>query len=339
MRRPGDKLRPILSTVLEGGCWSAFSAPNDLSRGFPSSSRKPQEFQGGTITPTGVLITSNFYSIPNVNTQSSNEPNESLAEILPVVDAVLASLDRRLPTHVSREDLASAGKLALVQALNRFDGPTHEARAYCFTRVRGAVFDELRRLDPLSRRTRTQVTLVQRASAQLESALGRPPSLVEVAGATGFKHEKVRQLERIVTATAVRSLNETREDGEPLHQIADVQAANPACYAEEEDLAATLHSALARIPQNQAYVLRRYHLEDATLEEIASELSVSRERVRQLRVSAEKRLKSDVLVMALWESMAASLTPEWSLLSWVMLVHCITHEQEASGLIIDNISS
>lgn len=241
-----------------------------------------------------------------MKTQSTNDQPESIAEILPVVDAVLASLDRRLPTHVSREDLASAGKLALVQALNRFDGPTNEARAYCFTRVRGAVFDELRRLDPLSRRTRTQVSLVQKAAAFLENSLGRAPSDLEVSEATGIRHDKIRQLERIATATALRSLNETGEDGEPIHQIPDIQAVSPAGFAEDEDLATTIQSALERIPTNQAYVLRRYHFEDATLEEIASELGVSRERVRQLRVAAEKKLKSDVLVMALWESLDAA---------------------------------
>ena len=89
----------------------------------------------------------------------------SLADTLSVVDAVLAALDRRLPVHVSRDDLASAGKLALIEALLRFDGPPEQARAYCYVRVRGAVLDELRRLDPLSRYTRAQVTLVRSAAA------------------------------------------------------------------------------------------------------------------------------------------------------------------------------
>ena len=80
----------------------------------------------------------------------------SLADTLSVVDAVLAALDRRLPVHVSRDDLASAGKLALIEALLRFDGPPEQARAYCYVRVRGAVLDELRRLDPLSRYTRAR---------------------------------------------------------------------------------------------------------------------------------------------------------------------------------------
>src|SRR5882762_8619502 len=104
----------------------------------------------------------------------------SLADTLSVVDAVLGTLDRRLPVHVSRDDLASAGKLALIEALLRFDGPSEQARAYCYVRVRGAVLDELRRLDPLSRDARARVTLVRRATIALERQLKREPTPEEI---------------------------------------------------------------------------------------------------------------------------------------------------------------
>src|SRR3954466_1873560 len=124
----------------------------------------------------------------------------SLADTLRVVDAVLGAIERRIPAHVSRDDLASAGKLALIEALLRFNGPTEQVRAYCYVRVRGAVFDELRRLDPLSRHTRTQVTLVRRAAAALERELGRAALANEIAAVTGFSSDAVAQLERLATA-------------------------------------------------------------------------------------------------------------------------------------------
>src|SRR5690349_6782011 len=116
----------------------------------------------------------------------SSSSTVSLADSLSVVDEVLIALDRRLPVHVSRDDLASAGKLALIEALLRFNGPPEQARAYCFVRVRGAILDELRRLDPLSRHTRAQVTLVRRARAALERKLNRAPLVGEIAAFTGF---------------------------------------------------------------------------------------------------------------------------------------------------------
>ena len=63
-----------------------------------------------------------------------------------------------------------------------------------------------------------------------------------------------------------------------------------------------MHEALARLSPNQAFVVRRYYLEDATLEEIADQVGVSKERVRQIREAGEKKLRADEAVLALWRS-------------------------------------
>lgn len=229
-------------------------------------------------------------------------PAASLADTLSVVDAVLAALDRRLPAHVSRDDLASAGKLALIEALLRFDGPAEQARAYCYVRVRGAVLDELRRLDPLSRHTRAQVTLVRRASAALEREFGRAPSTSEIAALTGLSPNAVSQLERLAAAAQACSVDETDADGEHLLALIDTDAACPARSAETLDAYASLHAALDQLPPNHARVLRRYYLEDATLDDIANELGISKERVRQIREAAEKKLREEFVVLALWQT-------------------------------------
>lgn len=229
-------------------------------------------------------------------------PAVPLADTLSVVDAVLAALDRRLPAHVSRDDLASAGKLALIEALLRFDGPPEQARAFCYVRVRGAVFDELRRLDPLSRHTRAQVTLVRRAAAALERDLGRPPVAGEIAAVTGLAPRAVAQLEQLAAAARSSSVDATDVDGESLHALVDPDAACPARSAETGDTYASLHAALDQLPPNHGRVLRRYYLEEATLDDIAVELGVSKERVRQIREAAEKKLRADFVVLALWQS-------------------------------------
>ena len=230
----------------------------------------------------------------------------SLADTLSVVDAVIVALDRRLPTHVSRDDLASAGKLALIEALLRFDGAPEQARAYCYVRVRGAVLDELRRLDPLSRHTRTQVTLIRRAAEALERELGRAPVASEIAAVTGLSTDAVAQLDRLATAAQACSADETNSDGEQLHALIDNDAACPARSAENGDTYASLHIALNQLPPNHARVLRRYYLEDATLDDIANELGVSKERVRQIRESAEKKLRDEFVVLALWQSVLST---------------------------------
>ena len=227
----------------------------------------------------------------------------SFTETISVVDAVLAAVARRVPPQVSREDLASTGKLALVEALLRYSGPPEQTRAYCYVRVRGAVLDELRRLDPLSRHGRAQVTAVRRARAALEQRLGRAPTTDEVAAVTGFPAAAVDRVDQLALAAAVCSIDETDDEGGLRHMLADPNAACPARSAESDDATASVQAALERLAPNQAHVLRRYYLDDATLEDIAAELGVSKERVRQIREAAEKKLRADFIVLALWQSL------------------------------------
>ena len=224
----------------------------------------------------------------------------SIEDHLDVVDAALAPLARRLPASVSREDLASAGRLALVETLSDFEGPHHEARAYAFTRVRGAMLDELRRLDPLSRRARARVSTVRRAAAEIAQEVGREATTAEVAEATGFSTEEVRQTEQL--AVVVEAYVGDPDEVDRFSRVPDEGTVSPIEFAESAELAELVHEALARLSPNQAFVVRRYYLEDATLEEIADQVGVSKERVRQIREAGEKKLRADETVQALWRA-------------------------------------
>lgn len=230
---------------------------------------------------------------------TSSPPESQLTDTLSVVDSVLRHVGRRLPAHVARDDLASAGKLALVEALLRFTGPPEEARAYCYARVRGAVFDELRRLDPLSRRTRARVNAVTRATTQLTGELGREPADYEIAEVTGLSVTAVREATRLVLSDPYPL--DGCADGAPF-ELPDADAPCPAESAAAGDTATSLQEALDRLLPNQALALRRYYLDEATLDDIAAELGVSRERARQVREAGEKRLRADFIVLALWQS-------------------------------------
>ena len=232
-------------------------------------------------------------------------PQLTLADILPIVDSVVAQMSARLPSHVAAEDLASAGKIALIEAARDVHGLTADAfRAYCYTRVRGAVLDELRRLDPLSRGSRAQVRLIQRAVAALEVDLGRAPTLDEVAAATGLSASTVRKTEELATAAVALSLDAEVEGRALL--VEDTTTLSPAHVAEASDLLASLHLALARLPAKQAFVLRRCYLEDAEMGVVAVELQVSLPRVHQLRTAGEKRMREDLEVLHAWESLVSN---------------------------------
>lgn len=220
----------------------------------------------------------------------------ALAELLDLVDQAVGSLTTRLPPNVDRDDLLSVGKLALIAARRRYDGPPDEIRAYCFVRVRGAMLDELRRLDPLRRARRDRLRAVARAQHALFDVLGRSPTTYEIAVATECSCAEVEAALADLAA---------EEGGEAVvwQNLPDVDTPSPVESVELSDLQDHLHEALVRLPSGQAHAVRRYHLEDAPLDAIAAELGVSRERARQLRVAGEKRLRADLLVLAVWQSL------------------------------------
>ncbi len=217
----------------------------------------------------------------------------ALDSVLDIVDTALATLSRRLPEGVSREDLASVGKVALITALSQCFGTVEEVRAYCFVRVRGAMLDELRRLDPLSRRHRALAAVVGRTLASLEASLGRTPTDYELAAAAQVTEGDVAA----IRAAASRATADFEWE-----RIPDREAVTPAESVEIADLHACLHAALERLPANQAFALRRYYLEDGSLDDVAAELGVSRERARQVRDAAENKLRGDLLVLSLWHA-------------------------------------
>jgi RNA polymerase sigma factor for flagellar operon FliA len=232
---------------------------------------------------------------------SPRHPPPDLAGTLPILDAALGSLERRIPRHVSREDLASAGKLALVKALLRFEGSPDGARAYCYVCVRGAILDELRRLDPLSRYTRDRIEHIRRTAALLEHRSGRVPTQAQLATATGLPLRELARLEQLADS-ARPTYQAGAGDDAAINALADGNAPCPARTAESGDATHLIQAAIDRLGWKQAFVLRRYHLEDATLEQLAKELALSKERVRQIREAAEQQLREDFVVLALWQS-------------------------------------
>jgi RNA polymerase sigma factor for flagellar operon FliA len=219
----------------------------------------------------------------------------NIEDVLDVVDAALASVARRLPEHVSRDDLLGAGRLALVRAAAEFAGDAENLRGFCFVRVRGAILDELRRQDPLSRRVRRRVNAIRRAANQLEQALGRVPTDAELGDAVMLPADVVR-------STLNAGLAAQHADETVVADIADVSTPVASARAEATELAAIVVTALARLPAREAEVLRRYHFVGATLQDIASTLGVSVARAHQLRSAGEKRLREDLTVLALWHA-------------------------------------
>src|SRR5688572_3228902 len=119
--------------------------------------------------------------------------DELVRSHLPLVGHLVREMLSRLPSHVSREDLVSAGMAALASAAKNFDAERGiPFGGFATTRIRGALLDELRGLDWASRSVRSRARRLDNAQQQLTATLGRTPTPAELAEAMGVAIDEIK---------------------------------------------------------------------------------------------------------------------------------------------------
>jgi len=202
---------------------------------------------------------------------------------LPLVGYAVSELLHRVPPSVSRDELASAGSLALVMAARAYDPTTGVPFArYASLRIRGALLDELRSMDWASRGARQRVRELASTSERLTATLGRAPSRDELAGAMGTD---VAAVDRAAQETARRVLSIDAADPAITDMVRD-DAPNP----EEALLTAErlhwLRAAVHTLPERLRVVVEGIFLQGRSVAELADELGVTQSRISQLRTEA-----------------------------------------------------
>src|SRR4051812_32748050 len=149
------------------------------------------------------IATTDLIETTATSALSAAEQEEIIRAHVPLVGHVVRDMLSRVPNHVHRDDLSSAGLAALVTAARGFD-PQRGIPFYRFaaTRIRGALLDELRSLDGASRSVRSRARQTDAAREQLTIALGRIPTTEELATALGTSaaelHETSNDVQRAV---------------------------------------------------------------------------------------------------------------------------------------------
>jgi RNA polymerase sigma factor for flagellar operon FliA len=208
---------------------------------------------------------------------------------LPIVRRIAMRIVRRLPRDVGIDEILSAGWLGLVEALRRRDTcPTEEQfEAYAAHRIRGAILDYMRSLDPMSRRIRESSRAITEGIRKLSQEYGRAPKEDEIAAYLGVDLDVYHELLMTIgQADAVRL---------ELTDMA-VAPASPALLPEDmvskREMAAIVAEAIERLPERLQLVLALYYQEDCNLSEIGEVLGVSESRVSQLHTESIHRLRA-----------------------------------------------
>jgi RNA polymerase sigma factor for flagellar operon FliA len=196
---------------------------------------------------------------------------------------------RRVPQAVSMDDILSAGWLGLVEARRRRDACPTEAQfeAYAAHRVRGAMLDYLRGLDPMSRRQRQASRSITTAIRDLTQELNRPPTEEEIAASLGLDPESFQQL----LAEIGRS-DACRLEGTDPGSLASPLAPGPEELVGQREMVGVVAQGIDQLPERLQLVLGLYYQEELSLAEIGEVLGVTESRACQLHSECIHRLRA-----------------------------------------------
>lgn len=238
--------------------------------------------------------------IPSPRLAPSAARDELITSHLPLVGHLVRETLARVPAHVSRDDLTSAGMAALVQAAGSFDAERGVVFArYAATRIRGAILDELRGIDWASRSVRRRARQLDESRAQLAAELGRVPSTAEVASALGLSVEEVVANDEDVSRATVMSLQGFGDT--PVEDLLPTVEPSPEAQLEHRERLGYLVDAVAELPERLRTVVEDYFFAERPMADIAADLGVSESRISQMRAEALVLLKG---------AMNAALAPE-----------------------------
>ncbi len=222
----------------------------------------------------------------------------------PLVKYVAGRLVARLIAPVEIEDVLSWGVFGLLEAVETYDpGRRTKFESYAISKIRWSILDELRRLDPLTRRVRRRAREVEAVRSELAQRLGRTPTEEEVAREMGVGLEEhgafLAGLLRAQVGSLEAVLDPGGGTGRDLHQlVADRRAPDPESAAEDAEVRARLAQAIDELAEKERIVTTFYYYDGLTLKEIGGALNLTEGRISQILHKSLDKLR-DALVESL----------------------------------------
>jgi len=232
-------------------------------------------------------------------TKSPALRDKFIRQYMPLVKYVAGKVSTGMPDSVEFDDLVGFGQFGLLDAINKFDPEKNvKFKTYAVTRIRGAIFDELRELDWVPRSVRQKSREIEDTIVDLEAKLGRTATDAEIAGAMGITESEYQNTIMKVSGTSVLSLNDVWYSGDDSDHMSigdSIEAPNslnPDVIVEREEIRKVIIKAINELPKNEKMVIVLYYHEDLTFKEIGQVLNVSESRISQLHTKANLHLRA-----------------------------------------------
>jgi len=220
----------------------------------------------------------------------------------PLVKYVAGKVAIGMPQNVEFEDLVGYGVFGLLDAIEKFDPDKDiKFKTYAVTRIRGAIYDELRSIDWVPRSIRQKAKEIERAIGKLENRLGRAATDEEIAKELGIDIKEFQTLMLKVSGTSLLSLSDVWYVGDDSDRVSVMEtiespsSMNPDTIVEREEIKKIIIEAIKELPDKEKKVLILYYYEDLTLKEIGEVLQVTESRISQLHTKAIRRLRSKLM--------------------------------------------
>ena len=220
-------------------------------------------------------------------------PDELAERHLSLVMHIAGDFKQRLPQGVSFDDLVGAGNLGLVEAARRFNPAKRVAfSTFARHRIRGAITDSLRGIDPVSRCLRSQQKAAERAVSELAASKQRPPTEREIAGRLKLRVRDWRKLSRTLYEAGCPVNGHTPGASGPT-ELDHVPSRwpDPEQSAALAELRDGITEATRTLPLRYRNVVRLYHFDGWTMKQIGAHLGVNESRVSQIHAGAMRRLR------------------------------------------------
>jgi len=231
--------------------------------------------------------------------KSDRERESLIVEHVPLVRYLVGRIAIRLPRHIDRGDLESAGLVGLIDAVDKFD-PSRQIKlkTYAEFRIRGAILDELRSRDWLPRSVRDKCNALDAAYLEVERKFGRPARDEEVAEYMELGMEAFYAIVNEVNSGAIINMCDIgfNDDDESMayNLLLDSSIPDFSSLLSAKDGRKRLAKGIDSLPEKERLVIALYYYEELTLKEVGEVLGVSESRVSQIHTKAICRLKGRV---------------------------------------------
>ena len=227
-------------------------------------------------------------------TGSSEIREKIILEYAPLVKVVAGRLSMYLGYNVEYDDLVGYGVFGLIDAIDKFD-PRKEVKfeTYASLRIRGAILDQIRKMDWIPRTIRQKQKRIDCAIKEIEAREGRNATDEEVATQLGITDGEFLDWQNQMKVTNVVSLNEYMEQGSEVPNTPNLpkQFDGPEDVVEQSELKQILTDSLELLTEKERKVIVLYYYEELTLKEISNVLEVSESRVSQIHTRGLQKMK------------------------------------------------